>query len=111
MRANHQIGIKRYYEGAQDAHGNPVEGWHEAIEWVDAYGIAPTSSVEPSQSGREAVIDTLTVYLPFYNDISSKDRIVLVEDEYTIEGSVLNWNTGPFRFQPGFALTLKKVTG
>ncbi|TKT03442.1 hypothetical protein [Streptomyces lasalocidi] len=110
LKAKWSIGIKRYQTGAEDAHGNPVESWGPT-ELVDVYAIAPTSSTEPSVPGREAVIDGLAVLSPKDYGITAQDRAVIGDDEYTIEGSLANWNLGPFEFKPGFQFILKKVNG
>ncbi|MET7741982.1 hypothetical protein [Streptomyces sp. NPDC005385] len=110
LKAKYLLGIKRYEEGASDAHGNPVESWAPVV-FVKAYAIAPTSSVEPPEPGRAAVIDSLSVLLPDDVEIEAKDRAVYGGSEYTIEGNLANWNVGPFDFKPGFQLNLKKVSG
>ena len=110
LKAKYQLGIKRYQEGAEDAHGNPVEGWG-SVEYVDVYSIAPTSSTEPSSTGREAVITGLSVLAPVGTDIDAKDRAVWRDEEYTIEGDLADWTIGPFSFKPGVQFNLKKVDG
>lgn len=110
LRPKYKLGIKRYQEGAEDAHGNPVEAWG-VPELVDVYAIAPTSSTEPSEPGRAAVIDGLSVLAPDDFEIDAKDRAVYKGSEYSIEGNLANWNEGPFSFQPGFQFNLKKVEG
>lgn len=110
LRAKYKLGIKRYLEGAEDAHGNPVEGWGD-VELVDVYAIAPTSSTEPSEAGRGAIIDGLTVLAPDDYDIDARDRAVYRGSEYSIEGNLADWNTGAFSFKPGYQFNLKKVEG
>jgi len=110
LRAKYKLGIKRYLEGAEDAHGNPIEGWGD-VELVDVYAIAPTSSQEPSEAGRAAVIDGLSVLAPDDYGIDAKDRAVYQGPEYTVEGNVANWNEGAFAFKPGYQFNLKKVDG
>jgi hypothetical protein len=110
LRAKYKLGIKRYLEGAEDAHGNPVEGWGP-VEYVDVFAIAPTSSQEPSEPGRAAIIDGLTVLAPDDYGITARDVAVYRDSEYSIEGNVADWNTGAFSFKPGYQFNLKKVEG
>lgn len=110
LTAKHTLGIKRYLEGAEDAHGNPVEGW-EPAEYVKVFAVAPTSSQEPSESGRDAVITGLTVLAPVDVVIDAKDRVLWNGIEYTVEGDVADWTTGPFNFKPGIQFNLKRVDG
>lgn len=110
LKAKYKLGVKRYLEGSTDAHGNPVEGWGP-VEYLDVYAIAPTSSAEPAASGREAVITGLSVLAPVGVQIDAKDRAVIGDKEYTIEGDLADWNTGPFDFKPGVQINLKRVDG
>lgn len=110
LKAKYKLGIKRYEEGAEDPYGVPTESWGP-VELVDVYAIAPASSTEPFSPGREAVIDALTVLAPDDYGIQARDRAVYQGDEYSIEGNVADWNTGPFGFTPGFQFSLKKVDG
>jgi hypothetical protein len=110
MKAKHTIGIKRYLEGAEDAHGNPIEGWGPE-EPVKVFAIVPTSSVEPTAVGREAVITGLSILAPSSVQVSHKDRILIGSEEFTIEGEVADWTRGPFSFKPGIQFALKRVEG
>lgn len=106
----YEVGIKRHVAGAKDAHGNKSESWLDP-EFVRVYSIAPTSSQEPPEAGRGAVITNITVLAPPTVTVDRLDRIVIGEDEYTVEGEVGNWNQGPFGFTPGISITLKRVSG
>jgi head-tail adaptor len=110
LKAKYQLGIKRYQEGATDAHGNPVESWG-SVENVAVYAVAPSFSNEPAGSGRDAVITGLSVLAPLGTDIDAKDRAVWNSEEYTIEGDLADWTNGPFDFEPGIQFNLKKVDG
>lgn len=110
LTANYQLGIKRYQEGVTDAHGNPVESW-SAPETVDVFAVAPTSSTEPPASGREAVISGLSVLAPVGVLVAPRDRAVWNGEEYSIEGELADWTTGPFGFLPGVQFNLRRVEG
>lgn len=104
------IGVKKYAEGATDAHGNNVGGWSQPI-YVGVYSIAPTASNEPYEAGREAVITGLTVLAPSGTKVSRLDRVIVAGEEYTVEGEIANWDMGPFGFTPGISFNLKRVEG
>lgn len=108
--ATYPLGIKRYQEGATDAHGNPVESW-SAPETVDVFAVAPTASSEPFQAGRDAVITGLSVLAPLGVVLDPRDRAVWHGQEYAIEGEPADWSNGPFSFKPGLQFNLKKVDG
>lgn len=110
LTAKYTLGIKRYQEGAEDAHGNPVESWG-SVEDVAVYAVAPSFSNEPDQSGRDSVITGLSILAPLSVVIGAKDRAVWKSDEYTIEGELADWTYGPFSFKPGVQFSLKKVNG
>lgn len=110
LTAKYTLGIKRYEEGATDAHGNPVESWG-SVENVAVYAVAPSFSNEPPESGRDAVITGLSVLAPTDVVIGAKDRAVWNSEEYTVEGDLGDWTTGPFSFKPGIQFALKKVNG
>lgn len=110
LTAKYTLGIKRYLEGATDAHGEPVEGW-EPAEDVRVFAVAPASSNEPSESGRDVVITGLTILAPLDVVIGAKDRAVWNDVEYTVEGDVADWSNGPFNFKPGLQFNLKRVDG
>lgn len=108
--AKYTLGIKQYQEGATDAHGNPVESWGSVTN-VQVFSVAPTTSSEPFQSGREAIVTGLSVLAPTSVSVGPKDRVVWNSEEYTIEGELADWTKGPFSFQPGIQINLKKVDG
>lgn len=110
LEVTQTIKVKRHQEGSSDAHGNPVESWASPIS-VGVYSIAPASSTEPSEAGREAVVTGLTVLAPADTVIDRLDRVEVNGEEFTIEGDVGNWNQGPFGFLPGISFSLKRVDG
>lgn len=104
------IGIKRHQTGATDAHGNKVESWAAPI-YVGVYSIAPAMSNEPFEAGRELVITGLTVLAPATVEIDRRDIVVIDGEDYTVEGEAGNWNQGPFGFEPGISVSLRRVEG
>lgn len=104
------IGVKRYVEGVEDAHGNVNESWTEP-ENVLVYSIAPASLTESSDGTRDAVISGLTVLAPPTVTVDAKDVVVIDGDEYEVAGDMGDWNRGPFGFTPGNTINLRKVSG
>lgn len=104
------IGVKRYQEGAVDRYNNPTTSWLSAVA-VLVYSIAPTSSDEPFEAGRNAVITGLSVLAPVGTVIGPKDRVVIDSVEYVVDGAIADWSKGPFAWSPGIEIKLKKVTG
>lgn len=112
MIATHTIGVRHHEAGATDAHGNQVDSWSDPIP-LEVYSIAPATSAEPFEPGREAVITGLTVLAP--NDavtlIGPRDRVVVNGEEYTVEGDIADWGQGPFGWSPGISFNLERVEG
>lgn len=104
------IGVKSYVSGSVDRYNNPTESWSASVD-VPVYGIAPTSSDEPFEVGRNAVITELSVLAPVGTAIGPKDRVVIDSDEYEVDGDIADWSKGPFSWSPGIEIRLKKVTG
>jgi hypothetical protein len=104
------IGVKRYADGAVDRHNNPTKTWLTAVD-VEVYGIAPTSSDEPFEAGRNAVVTGLTVLAPVGTVIGPKDRVVIDSEEYEVDGEIADWSKGPFSWSPGIEIKLKRAEG
>jgi hypothetical protein len=102
------IGHAVYQPGAVDAHGNSSDAWADPVQvWVDGYGPR-TDSVEP---GGSQVIVGLQVFIPKGLAVSPQDRFVIGSQTYTVEGEVGDWNHGPFGFEPGVVVNVKRVEG
>lgn len=106
----YSIGVKRLVKGQTDAHGNVTESFSDPVS-VPVYSIAPTTSDEPYEAGREAVVTGLSVLAPIDTNITAYDRVVWDGEEYTVEGDIADWSKGPFGWDAGIAIQLKRVEG
>lgn len=104
------IGVKRYTEGSVDQYNNPTKSWSAPVA-VEVYSIAPTTSAEPFEAGRNAVITGLTVLAPVGTVIGPKDRVVINSEEYEVDGKIADWSKGPFGWAPGIEIKLKRAEG
>lgn len=108
------IGLKRYQAGAVDRYNNPTDSWLSAVN-ITVYSIAPTSSVEPFEAGRNAVITGLQVLAPIGTVVGRKDRVVVDGEDYTVEGEIADWSKSPFNTgvltAAGIEIHLKRVEG
>lgn len=104
------IGVKRYADGAVDRYNNPTKTWLTAVD-VLVYGIAPTSSDEPFEAGRNEVLTGKTVFAPVGTVIGAQDRVVIDGDEYEVDGEIGDWSKGPFSWSPGIEIKLKRAEG
>lgn len=108
--AYYEIGLRKWQEGVEDAHGNRTDGYADPVNYK-VYSIAPGTSNEPFESGRSHVITGLTVLAPAGIPVESNDLVIVDDEEYTVEGEIANWNRGPFQWQPGIQINLRRVEG
>lgn len=95
----------------ENEHGNEVDTYGAPID-VPAHGWAPpTASSEPLESGRNAVVRDLDVYLPDGSAFGPHDRAVVAGVPYDVVGYPEDFTTGPFGFSAGWRLSLKRVEG
>lgn len=110
LEVTQTIGLRKHQRGARDAHGNTVESWANPIP-IGVYSVAPASSTEPFEAGREAVITGLTILAPPNTDVSRLDVLVVNGEEWAVEGDIANWGQGAFGWNPGLSINLKRVGG
>ena len=115
------VGYKQRTADGEDAHGNPVVAFADAVP-VKVYGYGPSTSGEPFQQGRDVVVTGQTVYAPspMANAATGEpvtptalDRfeLPLGGPEYEVDGEIGDWNHGPFGWAPGYSIALKRVEG
>lgn len=104
------IQLRRYLGEVEGPKGTRVKAWADP-EPARVYSVAPVTLTEPDEAGRTIVLDTLSVLAPPEVKVSAYDRVEWLEDTYEVEGTPANWTTGPFGFEPGLEITLKKVNG
>lgn len=78
-----QTGVDRY--------GKPIYGWPGPGVEIAGCAVAPRTSEEPVQVGRQAVITGLQVYLPPGVEIGPYDRLLIRGDTYEVEGDTGEW--------------------
>ena len=107
------VQVLPFVEGGRDSHGNPIKSWG-APRKLTVMGWGPRgdgSSSEPRVPGREQVIVGLVLYTYPDPGITSRDRVAVNGITYEVEGEVGDWTTGPFGFEPGCTVALRRVEG
>lgn len=100
-----------YMPGATNAHGNPVDTW-QAPTAVKVHGWAPPSAdKETSDSARSAVERDLDLYAPAGTAGAPKDLWVVDGVPYHQVGHVEDYTKGPWRWEAGLRINLKRVEG
>ncbi len=95
--------------GAVDAHGNPAEGWGEAVS-VGVYAFDPGSSSEPREGGDRLIVQP-TLYLPAEAVFGSRDRVTARGYQYEVEGDTREWVHPTDSSRRANVVTLRRVEG
>lgn len=100
-----------YQAGATDSHGNTVEAWGDPVD-LPVTAIAPGAMDEPGTAGRDLSVIAYTLYCPPGTVASERDRVILDDDEYEIDGRPQDWTTGPWpNPAAGVVIRLKRAEG
>ncbi len=92
-----------------DAYGNATDSWGPA-RTEPVYGWAPAGTTEVNGS-RHAVSADLQVFAPSGFSCSPRDRMVVDGRTYDVQGEVEDFDHGPFGYQPGGQVNLRRVEG
>lgn len=99
-----------FIPGAEDAHGNPVEGWGTPVE-VGVYAFDPGSSSEPREPGHDRVIVEPTLYMPESAVFGHQDEVIARGKRYEVEGETRKWVHPTDTTRRANVVTLRRVGG
>jgi len=103
------ISIQAWELGPNDAHGNPTEDFGLPFDVIGAYD--PGGSVETFGPGRDAVITSPRVFLPYGTPVTSRDRLTVRGLLFTAQGDPADWHNPHSGSNPGVIVALERVTG
>ncbi|GAA2071677.1 hypothetical protein [Williamsia deligens] len=107
----HTVGHRRYdAEAGTDDWGNVTDFWFPAVS-KPVYGWGAPMGSEPKVAGHDRVVVEVEVLVPPGFECSPKDRLVLEGDEYEVIGPVEDYGHGPFGWNPGGVVNVRRVTG
>lgn len=107
--ARKTLEVKRQTE-VEDPFGNIVSSWSDP-EPVKVYGWEVPTTDEPNLAGHDRVIVDLLVLTPPSAAIGAHDRVVVMGREFEVIGEVEDAGNGPFGFDPGARVKLRRVEG
>lgn len=107
--ARKTVDVKRMGE-VTDPFGNVVASWSEP-EPVKVYGWEAPKTDEPELAGHDRVIVDLVVLTPPNVPIGAHDRVVVTGREFEVIGEIEDAGNGPFGFDPGSRIKLRRVEG
>ncbi len=106
----HTVQRVRRTQTGENALGQPI--YTETVTSVAVRGWEPSSEMErytAALAGR--TVSDLKLLSPT-GDFKSSDAVILPNGAtYEVDGEVLDYNTGPFGFAPGYAVNLRRVNG
>lgn len=94
-----------------DRYGNEVPGPWAVSSVIDGCGMAPRSSSDVTDAGRQGVIVGFTLYAPHDADIGPHDRVEVDGDMFEVEGDIGRWASPFTGWAPGLEVALRKVEG
>ena len=93
--------------GGLDAHGNQSDTYLAPVD-VAVYGWAAPA---PEERTSERVVIDLRMYAPSGTAANSRDRFILPDGTYEAQGPAQSYDYGPFGWQPGVVINLRRVEG
>lgn len=109
LQARRSVEVARHAQSGEDAHGNPIEGWES--EEVRVYGWEVPRTAEPLLAGHDRVVVDLSMFVPPGFEVSAHDRVVIEGRTYEVVGEFEDAGNGPFVFDPGGTVQLRRVEG
>jgi len=96
----------------EDRYGNLVRDWEQAERLdIPGCGVAPRTSDEETEQGRQGVIVGIAVYAPAGTDISPHDRMEVRGEVYEVVGEVADWRSPYTGWHPGIVVNLSRMEG
>jgi hypothetical protein len=96
--------------GGFDVYGDPVAS-AEARTTLEGCAVAPRSSDEHSDRGRQGVIVGLMLYAPYGTDLLFTDQIEVDGVLYNIDGEVGSWKNPLSTWEAGVEVALSRAAG
>lgn len=100
-----------YVGGGEDVYGNETVAYGVPATLDGVYGFDPGSSSEPRLAGQERVIVEPTLYGPFDMPFLPRDRVIVRDQTYEVEGEVRQWRHMRTNREAGAVLSLRRVDG
>lgn len=94
----------------EDSHGNEVESWGEPVD-VEIMAFDPGSTSEPREAGHDRVIVEPTIYLYPGTIFGPRDRVIVNDRTYEVEGETRVWEHPEGADHYGNVITIRRVEG
>jgi len=95
-----------------DRYGNLVPDWDNPDRLnISDCGVAPRTSDEETEQGRQGVIVGIAVYAPAGADILPSDRVEVRGQVWEVVGEVADWRSPFTGWNPGIVVNLRRMEG
>ena len=95
-----------YVGTVEDDYGNETPSYGQPrTRYV--YGWGPGGDIEVN-GFRQTVTADLVVYAPPGFPVGSRDRVRVLDVDYDVEGLPQDFNHGPFGYEPGVTVNLRR---
>lgn len=109
-----KVGVHTYSGGSHDGYGVPTPSWDppldEAGEERDVIGWGPRSSTEVEGVEPNRLVETdIDLLVPLGFQIAPEDVVDLPEGQFQVQGQPMDYGYGPYGYNPGMVVRLKRV--
>lgn len=96
----------------EDRYGNLVPDWSDPgrLDIPDC-AVAPRTSNEDTEQGRQGVVVGIAVYAPTGADITPQDRMEVRGEVWEVVGEVADWRSPYTGWRPGIVVNLARMEG
>lgn len=109
LNPSQTVDVIPYIGTARDEYGNVVDAWAVTPTAAPVYAWGPVSLNETTAS-RDTVTSDVELFAPTGFYVGPKDHIRIEGQTYEVQGGVESFDHGPFNFQPGVRVNLRRFT-
>ena len=110
ITARRKVEVVRWERGEPDAHNNVSEGYAAPVT-AKVYGWEVPRTSEPLVTGHDRVTVDMQMFVPPGFEIDARDRVNIGTKTYEVIGEIESASHGPFGFDPGATVQLRRVEG
>lgn len=93
-----------------DDYGDPVEGDPNRLT-LDNCAVAPRSSSDITERGRQGVIVGLSLFAPYGSDVIHSDLLEVDGVLYEVDGEAGPWKSPFTEWEAGLEIALRRAAG
>lgn len=103
------VQLSKWSYGPKDRFGDQTKVWSDPVT-RNVYGWSPPDLTEEVFSAnRDAVVQDLDIYDPDDSVYAPDDLVIVNGTTYSVLGNTRNYDHGPFGYQPGGVVRVKRV--